>query len=747
MEDYGIKINKKKKVTFFHPYFVFGGVEKTNLRLAKYLISQGYEVDFIALSFSTHLQKEIEELGIHQVELHAKRTLRAIPELKRYIAEERQKYELTFISCQNYANLVAIFSWPKNRDGIKLIVSERSQVDEFKYNGKAMKGKAIVKLMSWYYRRADVIVANSKETAEDLTSLTGKKAECIYNPTLSDNYEILASEAVEHPWFQSGVPVVLGVGRLSMPKGFDDLIKAFSLVLKEMDARLVILGEGEKRGELESLVQKLGIVDKVWMPGYDKNPYKYIKKSDVFVLSSRFEGLPNVLIESLALKIPCVATRCKSGPREILLDGECGYLVDVGNVQQMADAIIKALTDQKATDEMLDRAEKMLYRFRPEEVGKQYLEMIEQKKRKVAFFHPYFVFGGVEKTNLRLSKYLISQGYEVDFIALSFSEHLDSEIKELGIHKIELNAKRTLRAIPELKKYIKEERKKYILTFISCQNYANLVAIFSWPKNRSNIKLLVSERLHPEEFKYNGKMLKGKVIVKLMSWYYKRADAIIANSKETADDLTKLTGKTAEYIYNPTLSDNYEELANMPVNHPWFQSEIPVIIGVGRLALPKGFDTLIRAFAILQKKMDARLVILGEGDKREELNDMINELKLQNKVWMPGYEKNPYRFIKKSDLFVLSSLFEGLPNVLIEALALGVPCVSTRCKSGPREILLEGKGGYLVDVGNAQQMADAMEKALVDKKNTEHMLQTAMNMLYRFTPQEVGKQYLEVIER
>lgn len=369
------------------------------------------------------------------------------------------------------------------------------------------------------------------------------------------------------------------------------------------------------------------------------------------------------------------------------------------------------------------------------------------KKKKVTFFHPYFVFGGVEKTNLRLAKYLISQGYEVDFIALSFSIHLQKEIEELGIHQVELHAKRTLRAIPELKRYIAEERQKYELTFISCQNYANLVAIFSWPKNRDGIKLIVSERSQVDEFKYNGKAMKGKAIVKLMSWYYRRADVIVANSKETAEDLTSLTGKKAECIYNPTLSDNYEILASEAVEHPWFQSEIPVIIGVGRLALPKGFDTLIRAFAILQKKIDARLVILGEGDKREELNDMINELNLQNKVWMPGYEKNPYRFIKKSDLFVLSSLFEGLPNVLIEALALGVPCVSTRCKSGPREILLEGRGGYLVDVGNAQQMADAMEKALVDKKNTEQMLQTAMNMLYRFTPQEVGKQYLEVIER
>ena len=232
-----------------------------------------------------------------------------------------------------------------------------------------------------------------------------------------------------------------------------------------------------------------------------------------------------------------------------------------------------------------------------------------------------------------------------------------------------------------------------------------------------------------------------------MSWYYKRADAIVANSKETADDLTILTGKQAEYIYNPTLSDNYEELASLPVEKDWFAEETPIIIGVGRLSLPKGFDTLIRAFNIVQQKMDARLVILGEGDKRKELENLITEFGLEDKVWLPGYEKNPYRYIKKADLFVLSSLFEGLPNVLIEALALGIPCVSTRCKSGPKEILLNGEGGYLVDVGAVEEMAEAMERTLRDKEKANQMLENATAMLYRFTPQEVGKQYLEVIER
>lgn len=378
MEEYGINSQKGKKVCFFHPYFVFGGVEKTNIRLARYLISHGYQVDFIALSFSEHLQKEMNELGIRQISLQTKRTMGAIPELKKYIEEERKKNILTFISCQNFANLVAIFSWPKNRSGIKLIVSERSQVEELKYQGKALKGKLITGMMARFYKKADVILANSKETAEDLTALTGKMAEYIYNPTLSDDYEKFAEEEVEKDWFHQDIPIIIGVGRLSKPKGFDTVIRAFYKLLSKVNARLVILGEGESRQELEQLVTELGMEDKVWMPGYESNPYKYLKKSKVFVLASLFEGLPNVLIEALALGVPCVSTTCKSGPGEILLDGEGGYLVDVGNADQMADALEQALTNQEETEKRLKRAQEMLYRFTPQEVGKQYLEVIER---------------------------------------------------------------------------------------------------------------------------------------------------------------------------------------------------------------------------------------------------------------------------------------------------------------------------------------------------------------------------------
>ena len=199
---------------------------------------------------------------------------------------------------------------------------------------------------------------------------------------MTGDYEAKAEEPVEKEWFHQNIPVIISVGRLSKEKGFDILIKAFEKVQKDIDCRLVIIGDGPLKDELEELADELGIAEMVWMPGYDANPYKYVSKADVFVLSSFFEGLPNTLIEALAVGTPCVATSCKSGPKEILLDGEGGYLVDVGDDDAMAEALLKTLTEPEKTKEMLKKAKSMLWRFTPEEVGKRYVEMIEREDQE-----------------------------------------------------------------------------------------------------------------------------------------------------------------------------------------------------------------------------------------------------------------------------------------------------------------------------------------------------------------------------
>jgi glycosyltransferase involved in cell wall biosynthesis len=146
------------------------------------------------------------------------------------------------------------------------------------------------------------------------------------------------------------------VGRLTEAKDFGTLIKAFAEVLKVKDCRLVILGEGEKRRELESLIESLNLVNKISMPGFVDNPYKYMRQASVFVLSSKWEGLPNVLIEAMACGTPLVATDCPSGPNEILQNGEYGLLVSVGDKDKMAEAILQQLEVPTDCNKLLERS-------------------------------------------------------------------------------------------------------------------------------------------------------------------------------------------------------------------------------------------------------------------------------------------------------------------------------------------------------------------------------------------------------
>ncbi|MGB2886052.1 MAG: glycosyltransferase, partial [Dehalococcoidia bacterium] len=201
--------------------------------------------------------------------------------------------------------------------------------------------------------------------------LPRKKIEVIYNPVITPELLEKAREPVDHPWFQPGEPpVVLGVGRLTEQKDFPTLLRAFALVRKERAARLVILGEGEDRPELKALVDELGIAEDVDMPGFVDNPYGYMAGAAVFALSSRWEGLPTVLIEAMALGKPVVATDCPSGAREILNDGRYGTLVPVGDAKRLATGISGML------EHPVEPLPSWVDRFRPDCTIQAYLKAI-----------------------------------------------------------------------------------------------------------------------------------------------------------------------------------------------------------------------------------------------------------------------------------------------------------------------------------------------------------------------------------
>jgi glycosyltransferase involved in cell wall biosynthesis len=202
-------------------------------------------------------------------------------------------------------------------------------------------------------------------------------------------------------------------------------------------------------------------------------------------------------------------------------------------------------------------------------------------------------------------------------------------------------------------------------------------------------------------------------------YFYPWADKVIGVSQGVADDLVQSVGipqHLVKVIFNPGITPELRKKAQAPLDHPWFQpGEPPIILAVGSLTPQKDFPTLLKAFADQRQARHVRLLILGEGSERKSLEALAAQLGVEQDVCLPGFVENPYPYMVNASVFVLSSLWEGLPMVLVEALYCGPPIVATDCPSGPREILKNGEFGRLVSVGEPEALAEAIGAALDGK--------------------------------
>jgi glycosyltransferase involved in cell wall biosynthesis len=190
-----------------------------------------------------------------------------------------------------------------------------------------------------------------------------------------------------------------------------------------------------------------------------------------------------------------------------------------------------------------------------------------------------------------------------------------------------------------------------------------------------------------------------------------------------ADDLAKSLDLPADLItaiYNPMVDEELEALSQEEVDHPWLGGEVPVLLAVGRLVSQKDYPMLLRAFSEVRRKRPVRLIVLGEGELRGELEHLAKRLRIQSDVDFPGFIKNPFPFMRKCTMYVLTSRIEGLPGALIQAMACGAPAISTDCPSGPSEIIQQGKNGILVPVGDSAKLVSAIETLL----DTPHLRET-----------------------
>ena len=356
-------------LTLFLPSLRGGGAERVLVNLANGFAERGYGVDLV-LAKAEGVYFDQLSPAVRVVDLHTPRVLRALPGLVSYLRRERPA---ALLSALNHANVIACLAHRLARVPTRLVISERNTLSVSRPQNA--RGRLVPWFMRWTYPWADAVVAVSQGVADDLVRTLGIAAErvkVIYNPVVDDELLAKAQEPLDHPWFTDGAPpVVLGVGRLTEQKDFPTLIRAFARVRTHRRARLMILGEGELRPQLEALVRQLGLQDDVALPGFVANPFAYMARAAVFVLSSRWEGLPGALIQAMACGAPVVSTDCPSGPREILEDGRWGRLVPVGDVDALAEAISATLSDGKRPDVAARAAA-----FRVEEAVEGYLHVM-----------------------------------------------------------------------------------------------------------------------------------------------------------------------------------------------------------------------------------------------------------------------------------------------------------------------------------------------------------------------------------
>ena len=324
--------------------------------------------------------------------------------------------------------------------------------------------------------------------------------------------------------------------------------------------------------------------------------------------------------------------------------------------------------------------------------------------------------GGAEHVILTVAKALSEHGYRVDLVLLKAEgAHLANVPKSINL--VDLNASRSLFSIPRLVSYFLKEKP---LVLFSSLPHVSIVTLAARSISFSSSQVYVVEHNTISQSVRHSHTFRGKLLPYIMRLMYPSCSGIICVSQGVARDLASEikipnTANQMTVIYNPVITSEMINLSRLPPNHPWLiDDSVPVVLGVGRLMPAKNFQLLIKAFHNLLDTIPARLIILGEGPERPRLERLVKELDIYDRVALPGFVHNPYVYFRNSSVFVLSSLWEGLPTVLIEALACGTQVVSTDCKSGPREILQDGKLGTLVPIDQSDALSDAIKYALIN---------------------------------
>ncbi len=359
---------------------------------------------------------------------------------------------------------------------------------------------------------------------------------------------------------------------------------------------------------------------------------------------------------------------------------------------------------------------------------------------RVFVYIPHLRTGGGEISMLRVAEGLAERGLDVEVVV-----H-DSSVRDLplprGVTLIDLQVPGTLEAVRKLAQRIRKRSPRWV---VSAFPHTNLATVAACKLSRTGALSVLTEHAPLSQQIGQQNNWRYRALPALLKLGYRHADAIVSVSSGVRDDLRMLVGKDVRIhtIHNPVLPDDFERICEMEPEHPWLNDQgLQVVMSMCRLSEEKDLPTLIRAFQRISGAHPcARLLMVGEGPDRQRLQDLIDAAGLHNIAALPGRTAQPLSWMRRASVFVLSSTFEGYGNVLVEALAVGTPVVSTDCPVGPREILDEGRFGELVPVGDAAAMGKAISRVL----NARWLPEGASASARRRTQSKACDEYLSLL--
>lgn len=331
----------------------------------------------------------------------------------------------------------------------------------------------------------------------------------------------------------------------------------------------------------------------------------------------------------------------------------------------------------------------------------------------IAVFIPNLIGAGAERYAVNLSRALHERGHRVDLVVGRAVGELVDEVAP-GVRLVELGRSHNSSNLIRLARYLRSERPDALLpALIGANNISVLAARLS----RAPTRVVISQHTGIKPSLQKGGW-KNKLLAVLARWTYPRADAVVAVSNAVREDVLgfmRIDPGKVTVIYNPVVTADLKRRAEEPLTDPWFgPDQPPVVLGVGRLALHKNWDDLIRAFSEMRDTLACRLLIFGQGPEEENLVALADELGVSDDIRFGGQVPNPLPYMREAAAFALVSRFEGLPTVLIEALYVGTPIVATDSHGGGREILGGGEFGSLVPVGDIPAIRDRLVDVLTN---------------------------------